>query len=280
MKIVWVKAGKLLPLDTGGRIRSYQILRQLIAEHQVKLLTYYKGKRDVDYERDIQSIFAGATTFYTPSIANPTIRDVLGYMLNLTSATPFAVSKFAAANVHDALKVWFEGGAFDVAVCDFLSASPGFPSNAAIPTVLFQHNVESLLWQRQAQCETNWLKKLVYQAEAGKMRRYEDAALAKFDHIIAVSESDRDLMAQVIDAGRISVVPTGVDLEAYRALRQMLPVPGLIVFVGSMDWEPNVDAAEYFCNYIWPVVKQEVPSASFRIVGRNPPSRVKKLASD
>jgi glycosyltransferase involved in cell wall biosynthesis len=53
-----------------------------------------------------------------------------------------------------------------------------------------------------------------------------------------------------------------------------------VLFVGAMDWEPNVDAAEYFCREIWPSIQAKVPEARFRIVGRNPHRRVQRLASN
>lgn len=56
-------------------------------------------------------------------------------------------------------------------------------------------------------------------------------------------------------------------------------VQPLVVFVGAMDWEPNIDAVEYFCQKIWPSIRAQVPDSRFRIVGRNPGRRVQKLAS-
>ncbi len=125
---------------------------------------------------------------------------------------------------------------------------------------------------------------MVFKLEAAKMLRYEHAAVTRFHHVIAVSENDRQLMSLMTDASRISVVPTGVDLQQYRAAREISneseAAGPLLVFVGSMDWEANIDAVHYFCSEIWPAVKQAVPGARFRIVGRNPHARVKKLASD
>src|SRR5205823_7796812 len=56
-------------------------------------------------------------------------------------------------------------------------------------------------------------------------------------------------------------------------------VKPLVMFVGAMDWEPNVDAVEHFCREIWPSVQAGAPAARFRIVGRNPDRRVQKLES-
>jgi polysaccharide biosynthesis protein PslH len=84
----------------------------------------------------------------------------------------------------------------------------------------------------------------------------------------------------MVDASHISVVPTGVDLSKYRYDPGSRPKGPIVIFTGSMDWEPNIDGVEYFCKEIWPLVLARLPSARFRIVGRDPHARVKKLASD
>jgi glycosyltransferase involved in cell wall biosynthesis len=169
---------------------------------------------------------------------------------------------------------------FDVAVCDFLSASLNFPETLATPTILFQHNVESALWQRMASTEANPVKRLAYQIEARKMARYERDSLNKFQHVIAVSDHDRQQMLEMDPACAISVVPTGVDTQKYAVAPPATANPPRIIFTGSMDWEPNIDAVAYFCQDIWARVHAEFPAAVFQIVGRNPHSRVKQLASD
>jgi glycosyltransferase involved in cell wall biosynthesis len=86
-------------------------------------------------------------------------------------------------------------------------------------------------------------------------------------------------MSAMVDPSHISVVPTGVDLGKYRYDPELCPQGSLVIFTGSMDWQPNIDGVEYFCSEIWPLVLQRVPEARFRIVGRDPHPRVKKLAS-
>jgi len=112
------------------------------------------------------------------------------------------------------------------------------------------------------------------------MQRYEQQALQRFHHVIAVSEHDKKQMSAWIDAERISVVPTGVDTEQFHPGQQSVEKEGLVLFVGAMDWEPNVDAMEYFCREIWPGVLGRIPTAHLRIVGRNPGVRVHRLASN
>ncbi len=280
LRILWVKAGKLLPVDTGGKIRSYNILRQLAHHHQVTLLSYYGGQKDLVYEGEIQRELPGAETIYTAALDGSAAAQSLDYVRRIFHAAPFAVSKFTHPAVKRVVATGLAENKFDVAVCDFLSASLNFPGNLATPTVLFQHNVETALWQRMAATESNPAKRLAYKIEARKMARYERAALRKFHHVIAVSDHDREQMRTMNPSCPISVVPTGVDTQKYAVAPPAQAEPPRIIFLGSMDWEPNIDAVTYFCQEIFLRVRAEVPSAIFQIVGRNPHSRVKQLASD
>ena len=280
MRILWVKAGKVLPVDTGGKIRSYNILRQLVRNHEVTFLSYYGGTRDSAYELEVQRELPGAHSVHTSALDGGTATQVLDYARCLLKSAPFAVSKFTHPEVQRLVAAWLKEGQFDLAVCDFLSASLNFPDVLATPTVLFQHNVESVLWRRMAATESNRAKRVAYGIEAGKMLRYERRALRKFHHVIAVSENDRQEMLKLAPECAISVVPTGVDTAKYPVAPPSTTPPIRIVFTGSMDWEPNIDAVAYFCQDIFPQIRAEFPSAIFQIVGRNPYPRVKQLASD
>jgi sugar transferase (PEP-CTERM/EpsH1 system associated) len=279
VRILWVKAGKLLPVDTGGKIRSYNILRHLARHHEVTLLSYYGGHRDPVYEAAIQRELSGAHTIYTAALDGQFTAQALDYVGRVFQSTPFAVSKFTHAEVQSVVAAWLNEKKFDVSVCDFLSASRNFPRELVTPTVLFQHNVESALWRRMAETESNPAKRVVNQLEARKMFRYERSVLSKFHHVIAVSEHDRQQMLSLDPNCSISVVPTGVDTQKYVPSAPAAANPPRIVFTGSMDWEPNIDAVVYFCAQVLPKIRSESPSAIFQIVGRNPHPSVQQLAS-
>jgi glycosyltransferase involved in cell wall biosynthesis len=139
--------------------------------------------------------------------------------------------------------------------------------------------VESVLWRRQAAHEPNALKRIAFRIEAAKMARYERATVRRFPHVIAVSDRDRASMASMTDPDRLTVVPTGVDVTQFRAAAGAQPGAPTVMFLGSMDWEANIDAVEHFCRDIWPQVKAAVPAARFSIVGRSPHPRVERLQS-
>jgi glycosyltransferase involved in cell wall biosynthesis len=203
----------------------------------------------------------------------------LDYFRQIGGRAPYAVSRFTDPQVERLLQEWIPQRRFDVAVCDFLSSTLNFPRDLATPTALFQHNVESILWKRKADVEPRFLDRLVFKLESAKMQRFEPEQTRRFHHVIAVSETDRTAMSGMVDPSHISVVPTGVDLSTYRYDPELRPHGSLVIFTGSMDWQPNIDGVEYFCSEIWPLVLEKVPQARFRIVGRDPHPRVKKLAS-
>src|SRR5260370_4628244 len=293
MRILWVKADKLLPVQNGGNIRTYHVLRYLSARDELTLCSYYAGTPDPDYERELQRQLPGAVAVCTGKAELSGAARGLDYLAHFSAQPPYAISRFADARVQKQLQTWSREQRFDVAVCDFLDAAVNLPARLSCPSVLFKQNVESEFWRRHSATAGNPAKKMMYRIEFRKMVRYERAAVRKFQHVIAVSENDRSLMTQWVDGDSVTVVPTGVDLAQYRpdpaefdpnSDSNFAPNPRaasapLITFVGAMDWEPNVDGVEYFCGEIWPSIKAEVPQARFRIVGRNPDRRVQKWAS-
>src|SRR5262245_59066058 len=123
MKILWVKTGKLVPVDTGGKIRSYNILRRLAGRHEVTFLSYYGGRRDEAYEHEICEHLPGTKVIYTATRDATTLERNLLYLRRLPTPKPFAVIRGASREVQRLLAEWLNEGRFDVAVCDFLGST-------------------------------------------------------------------------------------------------------------------------------------------------------------
>jgi sugar transferase (PEP-CTERM/EpsH1 system associated) len=279
MRILWVKANKILPVHSGGDLRSFNILRQLALHEEVTFLSYYDEPADAEYEEKLQEQLPGSVCVSTGRRQASMMARGADYLWRLPNAAPYAVSRFTSDKVRQQLNRCLSQQSSDVVVCDFLDAAVNFPTDLAIPSVLFQHNVESEIWRRHATNGSGVAKKLMYKMEFSKMWRYEEKTVRRFDHVIAVSEHDKEIMTAWVAPERVSVVPTGVDIEQFCPAQQPGQEKSLVVFVGAMDWEPNVDAVKHFCAEIWPLVLAKIPGARFKIVGRNPDRRVKALAS-
>lgn len=278
MRILWVKANKLLPVHSGGDIRSYNILRQLATHEEVVFFSYYDGIADPEYETKLSQQLPGSVCVRTGKSLNTIWGRGFDYLLHLGDAAPYAVSRFASTVVQERLRNCISQFRPNVLVCDFLDAAINFPDSLELPSILFQHNVESEIWRRHAANASSLPMKLVYGREYSRMTRFERTAVRRFHHVIAVSEHDKTLMSRWVEPHCITVVPTGVNIEEFSPTAPSGQEKPLVVFIGAMDWEPNVDAVEYFCSEIWPDVLAKVPDAHFRIVGRNPGRRVQRLS--
>jgi polysaccharide biosynthesis protein PslH len=280
MRILWVKAGKLFPVNGGGRIRTINILRYLALRNEVTVFSYYQGPRDPLCEGELNRHFPTSISIpiSAPGNGSPRLQRTLHYLSKVLSPAPYAVCQFNSRTVRHSLREQLRNGRYDVAVCDFMAATLNFPTDLTTATVLFQHNVEAALWKRQSKTAANLMARLAFTLEAAKMSRYEPRTIKKFDHVIAVSEYDRRLMSGLPDE-RITVVPTGVDLTTFAGKKRSAGHDPIVVFTGAMDWEANVDGIEYFCREIWPKILCEIPRATLQIVGREPGTRINHLKS-
>lgn len=191
-------------------------------------------------------------------------------LFNLASPYPYAIKKYESALMRRQINERASTGAFDVLICDFLAPAVNLPRNLPFPSVLFQHNVEAMIWKRHYEVQSNTLKKAYLLGQWRKMRSFEEQMCRRFDCVIAVSAEDREQMRQDYSATEVFDVPTGVDTDFFRPREQENLEPHNVVFTGSMDWLPNEDAIRYFTEQIMPLIKQKVPKVTLTVVGRNP----------
>jgi glycosyltransferase involved in cell wall biosynthesis len=158
----------------------------------------------------------------------------------------------------------------DVVVFDFLHAAVLRPPRMACPSVLFTHNVEAEIFERHADNARNPVLRSLWSGQHRKMRKFEAAALRKFDVVVAVSERDASRFREEYGVERPHVIPTGVDLDYYSYSDPKRSND--VVFLGSMDWLPNQDAIRYFMDEVWSGIARSVPSARMTVVGRAPPA--------
>jgi glycosyltransferase involved in cell wall biosynthesis len=111
------------------------------------------------------------------------------------------------------------------------------------------------------------------------MEIFERTYAKRCDHLLTVSEHDCKIFFNLADCQRITVIPTGVDVDYFRPVPD-LEKPDSLVFTGSMDWMPNEDGILFFLQQIWPLVRAKIPNISLSIVGRDPSKRIQALASE
>jgi sugar transferase (PEP-CTERM/EpsH1 system associated) len=277
MKILWVKAGGLTPPDTGGKIRSYHILRELASRHAVTFFSFY-AEHPGDTHPRLTEVFKRVVCIPL-QIPIPRSRgEAFHFARYMFSPLPYTVAKHSQRKVKAALGTLLKSESYDVIVCDFVVAGGIIPWAHPRPKILFTHNIEAQIWRRHFERAPNLLWKGIAWGEYRKMRRYERFCLQKADHVLAVSENDKEEFARSIGRKGISVIPTGVDTDYFCPADGGAENPEELVFTGAMDWLPNVDAILYFARDILPLIRKKIPSVRITVAGRTPSPRLLALA--
>lgn len=278
MHILWIKTELLHPVDKGGRIRTYQMLRALKAEHRVTYLALDDGTAAPDAAALATEYCDELVTvpFAPPRKGSPAFSAALAR--NVLSPLPYAVARYRSDALRDRLRALCRERRVDVVVCDFLAPSLNVPDDLGVPTVLFQHNVEAMIWERHAQVAANPVKRAYMGEQWRRMLRHERAECRRFDHVVAVSRQDADVFRGGFGLAAVSDVPTGVDTAFFRPTGTVPREPRDLVFTGSMDWMPNEDAIRWFARDVLPLVRRRVPDVTLTVVGRHPPASISALA--
>lgn len=278
MRILWLKTELLHPVDKGGKIRTYNMLRELKRDHHVTYLTLDDGtagrtarEQASEYCHELVCIPHQQQEKFTPGF-------YAGLAFNIFSRLPYAIQKYHSQPMRAAIEEQLRSENIDVVICDFLTPAVNMPANLPCPTILFQHNVEAMIWKRHYEVQANRAKKTYLYGQWRKMQRFESMICRRFDSVVAVSEEDREQIRQQYLVSNVFAVPTGVDTEFFRPSGTVSIDPHNIVFTGSMDWLPNEDAIRYFTDQILPLVKRSVPDLTLTVVGRNPGASLIELS--
>lgn len=279
MNILLTLRQPLLPADTGGKVRSLNILSRLAQRTSIHAVSFADPIGETGAIAEMKRLFDSYTPVpwreskkYSPSF-------YAGLAANQIGAWPYFLSKCNRPEFVAAVQAVEKRRRFDLVFCDFLHTAAPLMNLRFQPKVVFEHNVEYLLRKRKWEVESNPFRKWVLKNEWTKTQAIEAEVCRTFDHVLAVSPDDRRTMTQKFGISHVSVLPTGVDTDYFQPSASG-SIPGRLVFVGSMDWDPNEDGIVWFLRYVYPRIRSAAPNASLAVVGRNPSTRLRGIASD
>jgi glycosyltransferase involved in cell wall biosynthesis len=276
MKILWINPNLLHPTTNGGRIRTLEMLRQLHLRHEIHYVAFegpsnQEGlRRSAEYASHVDQVKRRAPHRYSLAFAGQ-------LATGLFSPLPVAIGRYRSPELQRLLERLLRQGSYDSVVCDFLAATASMPDLGR--AVLLQHNVETIIWRRHAQHARNPVAGFYLRLQAERMLRYERDVCRASRRVVAVSPVDAGNMRSLFGISDVPDVPTGVDMDYFAPPPQLQPVSD-IVFLGSMDWLPNIDGVRYFCSEILPLIRRRLARCSLTIAGRMPPLEIRALAEE
>lgn len=277
MKILWVKCDFLHPTNKGGKIRTLEMLRRLHARHEI----HYAAFEDSSEPEAVPRSQEYCTRAYPVRLRVPA-RGSLSFagqaIRNVFSPLPLSIERYSSTNMRGCLQQLIRQERFDSVVCDFLSAAPLLPEIESC--VLFQHNVETIIWRRYADTARGAVARCYFRVQAERMFRYEREICRRVKGIVAVSPNDAKTMAELFAIPIPPAISTGVDIDYFTpAARAPVAKQTDLIFIGSMDWMPNIDGVEWFILEVLPQIRKRRRGCSFTVAGRKPSSAIVALAA-
>ncbi len=287
MNILFLAHRLPFPPNKGDKLRAFRHLKHLASSHRVWCACFLDDPRDRLSVEPLSSYcheLAAVPLSRTRAAIGGLWRFALGGTL-----TEGAYDQPAMWNV---VKEWISSVRFDLVWTFSSSMAPYALTVPSDRRTLDLCDVDSAKWLGYAAAARSPLR-WAFGAEGRRLRKLEIRWCHAFDSVVVISEAEAALVRPKVDSGRIHVISNGVDLPIYpladsggkpdrTANAATFPAPSklsrpVVGFIGAMDYRPNVDAVTWFVETCWDSIRTCVPGVEFRIIGRNPTRRVRRL---
>jgi sugar transferase (PEP-CTERM/EpsH1 system associated) len=267
------------PPDKGDKIRSFHILQHLARRFRVHLGCFFDDPADEKYVAPLSEMCGSMFATYLSSTTKR-----MRALRTLAGARSFSETCF-----HDpSMARWIDKTIQDNRITNafvFSSAMAPYLFGAGINKVLDIVDVDSEKWRVYGE-NSRWPLDWVYAREAERLLALERRAALSYDHSLFVSAPEADVFLKRAPeaASRVAAMSNGVDVGYFDPAHEFAsPFPAgaaAVVFTGTMNYRPNIEAVTWFATEIFPAVRQRVPAAEFWIVGAHPAPTVRALEGD
>lgn len=278
MRLLVLSVTSPVPANNGVKMRTWSILRALVAEGHELVLVAFADPCDAnglsaELSKICQRVILVPHRFKSLSSS----KDYVGRAAQLFSQTPYGVAAARSSQMASQIAALLNEKGVDAILCEQTDLVNNLPVQLRAPLLVDFHNVDYLIMERYIRFESNPAKRLYAHLESRKLRAWERRACQLASSAWACSEYDRALLQKLRPDLPMFVVPNVVDIDEYKADNAEDPLK--ILFQGGMDWYPNRDAVEFFVTQVISRIRSQVPGVRFVVAGRNPPEEFRQRLS-
>jgi sugar transferase (PEP-CTERM/EpsH1 system associated) len=269
MNILFLSTENPYPPDHGHHLRTYHVLRHLAAHHKIFFVGFWQSEEELKHKAHLESLCASVDLLPIPGRARKA-RYALSLFGNLFSSWPFTVRRYFRREAVARIRQIAQEHRIDLVHFDLMHLAPYLECIGDTPNVLVNHNVESLRLERLAQVQKNFAARAYLNLQLRKMRRLEQERCRRFTQLVAVSETDAEILRDTCNLdNNIEEIPNGVDADFFD-VAEGKPEPDSLVWTGGMGSPYNRDAVDYFLEDIFPKIYVQRPQIKVTIVGDSP----------
>jgi polysaccharide biosynthesis protein PslH len=265
--------------------RSYYLMREVARHHDLAVIAFRQRAHQPD-EASLEVAKSAISKFANlmhvselPEDRLPGGRVALA-LRALAPGPPYTIRWGMSAGYRRAVQAAIADYQPDVVHFDTVSLAPYLDLVGEIPAVLNHHNIESHMLLRRAEQEGNPLKRWYFWQEGRRLAAYERGVSPRFRTHVVCADLDAQRLAETVGKVPTRVVPNGADLDYFQpGPSGTVQEPDSMIFVGGLSWYPNASAMRFFVREVWPIIATRRPSATLRIIGRNPPADLQEAAA-
>jgi sugar transferase (PEP-CTERM/EpsH1 system associated) len=260
---------------SGNRSRSYYLLKMLARQHTVSLLAIDDGVTP-EAPQNLESLEDFTSTIEIVPFTTKYPKRVR-QLINIFIGRSTYLSQHITEDVQSVLDNLLARAQYDAIVFECALASD-YRLPPQVKLILDQHNIEYEVLYRTYLHETAPLRKWYNWRESLLVKQAEIRLCRRADALVMTSERELVAMKKILPDNFIAVVPNGVDIHYFNGDSAAEEREGSIIFTGSMEYYPNIEAVLFFARKCWPLIREAIPGATWQIVGKNPLPDVQKLA--
>ena len=279
MRILFLSHRLPYPPNKGDKIRSFWELKTLSRRHEIDLFCFYDDEAD---RKEVANIHRYCRSCYVEPLSG--LRSRGRAAVGLIRREPFSTAYFRSRSMTRQIADSFKARTHDLMFVFGSAMAPYAEQHPHVPKVLDMVDVDSDKWEQyavQGRPPLSWLWKL----ESRRLGEYESRLVRSFANTLISTEAECRLLRSKCATGKITVLQNSLDTAYFspqesNSFPQIQSLKPYVIFTGTMDYPPNVQAVEFFCSEILPHVVARVPRIKFVIAGRNPSKRVLDLAAN
>ncbi|MGO9600792.1 MAG: glycosyltransferase [Isosphaeraceae bacterium] len=265
------------PLNSGKRVRTYQLVSRLARRHRITYVCHRNADR-LELEQAVSAFSdLGIETVVVDRPVPP--RSGLAFYgrlaANVLSPLPYSVASHRSVSLKRAIRDLAARDRVDLWQAEWTPYAASLQDLQNTRRLIMAHNVESKIWRRYWEQEPQGAKRWYIGRQWRKYERFEGRVCRQADQVVAVSDEDAALIRDQFGLAHVAVVENGVDTAFFRPDRSVRE-QGLLLFLGSLDWRPNLDAVDQLLSTIFPAVRAQEPRARLCLVGRHPPEALRR----